>query len=56
VLDGDTVRFALHGAAPERAALLQTLLARGLKVSHFAAITEDLQQSYLNSLTREASA
>ena len=51
-IDGQVVRFALQGAAAERAMLLQALLARGLRISHFAAVTEDLQQSYLNSLTR----
>ena len=51
-VDGDTVRFALAGAALERAALLETLLARGLHVSHFAAVAEDLQASYIKSITR----
>jgi ABC-2 type transport system ATP-binding protein len=51
-IDGLTVRFALQGAAPERAALLQSLLADGLSISHFAAVTEDLQQSYIHSLSR----
>ncbi len=51
-VDGLTVRFALQGAAPERAALLQSLLADGLSISHFAAVTEDLQQSYIHSLSR----
>jgi len=51
-VDGPQVRFVLQGAAPERATLLRSLLASGLNVSHFAAMTEDLQQSYLNSLTR----
>ncbi len=53
-LDGQTVRFALKGKAQERATLLQTLLSCGLQISHFAAVTEDLQQSYLHSLTRKA--
>ncbi len=51
-LDVDTVRFALAGAAQERAALLEALLARGLHISHFAAVTEDLQASYIKSITR----
>ena len=51
-VDGDTVRFALAGAAQERAALLETLLARGLHISHFAAVAEDLQASYIKSITR----
>ena len=51
-VDGDTVRFALAGAAQARAALLETLLTRGLHVSHFAAVAEDLQASYIKSITR----
>ena len=51
-LAGETVRFALAGTAQERAALLETLLASGLHVSHFAAVAEDLQASYIKSITR----
>ena len=51
-VDGDNVRFVQAGAAPERAALLETLLARGLHISHFAAVAEDLQASYIKSIAR----
>ena len=45
-----TVSFALAGSAVEQAALLLALLTAGLHVSHFAAVTEDLQQSYIKAL------
>lgn len=48
-----TVSFALAGSAVEQAALLQALLASGLRISHFAAVTEDLQQSYIKALGAE---
>ena len=51
-LAGETVRFALAGTAQERAALLESLLASGLHISHFAAVAEDLQASYIKSITR----
>ncbi len=51
-VDGHTVRFALHGNEEQRAALLAALLATGARLSHFAAVAEDLQQSYINSLAR----
>ena len=51
-----SVGFALAGTAVERAALLQALLSTGLHISHFAAVTEDLQQSYIKALTAERSA
>lgn len=51
-VDGDTVRFTFKGDEQQRAALLHALLATGLRVSHFAAVAEDLQQSYINSITR----
>ena len=51
-----SIRFALAGTAVERAALLQALLSAGLHINHFAAITEDLQQSYIKALTAERSA
>ena len=52
-LAAPTVRFALAGGVAERAALLENLRAAKLGVFHFAAVTEDLQQSYLDSLARE---
>ena len=52
-LAAPAVRFALAGGAVERAALLEGLRAAQLGVFHFAAVTEDLQQSYLKSLARE---
>ena len=51
-LAGETVRFALADSAQERAALLESLLASGLHISHFAAVAEDLQASYIKSITR----
>ena len=51
-VDGQTVHFVLKGDEQQRAALLETLLAAGVKVSHFATVTEDLQQSYINSIAR----
>ena len=51
-VDGDTVRFRFTGDEQQRAALLHALLTAGLRVSHFAAVAEDLQQSYINSITR----
>ena len=46
-----SAHFALAGTAVERAAVLQALLAAGLHISHFAAVTEDLQQSYIKALS-----
>jgi hypothetical protein len=52
-VDGHTVRFAMQGDAPSNAPRCsQALLATGARVSHFAAVAEDLQQSYINSLAR----
>jgi ABC-2 type transport system ATP-binding protein len=48
-------RFALAGTAVEQAALLQALLAAGLRISHFAVVTEDLQQSYIQAMGAERS-
>ena len=48
--DGPKVRFEFAGDAGARAELLQTLLNGGLRIPHFAAVGEDLQQSYINSL------
>ena len=45
-----SARFALAGTAVEQAALLQALLGAGLRISHFAAVTEDLQLSYIQAL------
>ena len=50
---GSSVHFDLAGDATARAALLKSLLEAGLRVSHFAAVTEDLQQSYISSIARQ---
>ena len=48
-----SARFTLTGTAVEQAALLQALLAAGLRVNNFAAVTEDLQKSYIQALGAE---
>lgn len=53
VIGTASTRFALAGAAAEQAALLQALLTAGLHINHFAAVTEDLQQSYIKALGAE---
>ena len=55
VVAAQSARFALAGTAVEQAALLQALLATGLHIHHFATVTEDLQQSYIQALGAERS-
>lgn len=50
VIGTQSTRFVLTGTAVEQAALLQALLAAGLRINHFAAVTQDLQQSYVKAL------
>lgn len=45
-------QFNFIGDAAERAVLLRSLLDARVEVSNFSVITEDLQQSYLKSITR----
>ena len=45
-------QFNFTGDAEARASLLRSLIDDGFEVSNFAAVTEDLQQSYLKSITR----
>ncbi|MGR8919664.1 MAG: ABC transporter ATP-binding protein [Gammaproteobacteria bacterium] len=53
VRDGEDVRCEISGDAAARAAVLGALVEAGLRVSHFAPATEDLQQSYLRSIGAE---
>lgn len=46
-------QFNFTGDAVARASLLSSLLNDGFEVSNFAAVAEDLQQSYLKSITRK---
>lgn len=47
----EVIQFHFAGDASARAALLREFVERGVEVSHFAAVAEDLQQSYLRSIS-----
>ena len=48
----DGCKFKFAGDPAARAALLRHLIDTGIEISSFASATEDLQQSYLKSITR----
>ncbi len=46
----DRLEFRFGGDTDARAALLAELIQRGYRITHFATVSEDLQQSYLRSI------
>ena len=47
----EAIQFHFAGDSAARAALLREFVKRGVEVSHFAAVADDLQQSYLRSIS-----